>query len=179
MDVIDRVSKRIGRVRAGRRSQPLPRSSVVRSLPLAIVGAFAATSLCASSADAALARAARSVTVHDEAHLHLIRSSGSLLIDEGAASGTLPGTVLLRFTYDGSPTVGARFTIRGAGWTIEARGQGKLSNPTSPNPSFSGSLTIASGSGRFAHAHGSGELYGVFHRRGYGLTVQAIGKLTY
>jgi hypothetical protein len=148
-------------------------------LRLVVAAALGTAIACAPSAGGATARAARSVTVHDEAHLHLIRSSGSLLIDEGRAAGTLPGTVLLQFTYDGSPTVGARFTIRGAGWAIQARGQSKLSNPTSPSPSFSGSLTITGGSGRYAHAHGSGELYGVFYRRSYGLTVQAIGKLAY
>jgi hypothetical protein len=47
------------------------------------------------------------------------------------------------------------------------------------NPSFRGSLTITGGSGRYAHAGGSGELFGVFYRRSFALTVQAIGKLRY
>jgi hypothetical protein len=126
-----------------------------------------------------VARSARTVRVHDEGHLHFSSSSGSQLIDEGSASGTLPGKVRLRFTYDGSPIVSAQFTVRGAGWSIRARARGRLSNPTSPSPSFRGSLTITGGSGRYAHARGSGELFGVFNRRSYGLTVQAIGKLTY
>jgi len=102
-----------------------------------------------------------------------------MLIDEGPATGTLRGKVNLHFTYDGSPSVSAQFTIFGAGWSLRARGKGTLSNPTSPTPSFRGSLTINGGSGRYAHARGSGELFGVFNRRSYGITVQAIGKLTY
>jgi hypothetical protein len=40
-------------------------------------------------------------------------------------------------------------------------------------------MTITGGSGRYAHAHGGGELFGVYYRRSYALTVQAIGKLPY
>jgi hypothetical protein len=126
-----------------------------------------------------VARSARTLKVHDEAHLRFSNSSGSQLIDEGSAWGTLPGKVRLQFTYDGSPTVSAQLTVRGASWSIRAHARGRLSNPTSPSPSFRGSLTITGGSGRYAHARGTGELFGVFNRRNYGLTVQAIGKLTY
>lgn len=130
-------------------------------------------------AESPLARSSQVLKVRDEGRLHFVSSSGSQLIDEGPAFGTLRGRVQLHFTYDGSPSVSARFTIFGAGWSIRARGQGRLSNPTSPTPSFRGSLTISGGSGRYAHARATGELFGVFNRRTYGLTVQAIGKLTY
>jgi hypothetical protein len=119
------------------------------------------------------------LSVHDEGHLRYIRSSGSAIIDEGRASGTFPGWVKVHFTYNGEPTVGARFTISGTGGSITARGSARLSSPTSPTPSFHGSMTITGGTGRYAHVHGGGELYGVYNRRSYGLTVQAIGKLPY
>jgi len=125
------------------------------------------------------ARAARSLNVRDEGHLRFIRSSGSELLDEGRAAGSFPGWVKVRFTYNGEPTVSARFTIYGAGGSISARGSGRLSNPVSPSPSFRGHLLVTGGSGRYAHVHGIGELFGVFNRRSYGLTVQAIGKLSY
>jgi hypothetical protein len=143
------------------------------------VAALLGTCALAWGAEGPIARSAHTLKVHDEAHLHFLSSSGSLLIDEGPASGTLRGKVRLHFTYDGSPTVSAQLMFSGAGWSMRARGQGRLSNPTSLTPSFRGSLTIYGGSGRYAHAHGSGELFGIFNRRNYGLTVQAIGKLTY
>jgi hypothetical protein len=171
---------RVGRVRDRRRSARAASAAAIPLLCTLVIASFigeAATS--AWGIEVPVARSARTVKVHDEGHLHFSSSSGSQLIDYGSASGTLPGRVRLHFTYDGSPTVSAQFTISGAGWSIRARAQGRLSNPTSPNPSFRGSLTITGGSGRYAHARGSGELFGVFNRRSYGLTVQAIGKLTY
>jgi hypothetical protein len=125
------------------------------------------------------AQVARVLNVRDEGRLHYIKSSGSVIIDEGRASGTFPGGVKVRFTYDGEPTVGARFTISGAQGSISASGTARLSSPTSPSPSFHGSMTITGGTGRYAHVHGGGQLFGVYYRRSYGLTVQAVGKLPY
>jgi hypothetical protein len=125
------------------------------------------------------AHAARTLNVHDEGRLHFIKSSGSQVIDEGHAAGTFPGWVKVRFTYNGEPTVSAQFTIYGSGGSISARGSGILSSPVSTTPSFRGRMYASGGSGRYSHVHGSGELFGVFNRRSYGLTVQAIGKLSY
>lgn len=125
------------------------------------------------------ARAAHALSVRDEGHLRFIKSSGSQLLDEGRATGSFPGWVKVRFTYNGEPDVSAQFTISGATGTISARGSGRLSSPVSPTPSFRGAMSVTSGSGRYAHAHGSGEIFGVFNRRNYALTVQAVGKLNY
>lgn len=125
------------------------------------------------------ARTARVLNVRDEGRLHYVRSSGELIIDEGRATGSFAGWVKVRFLYNGEPTVGARFTIYGGGGSISARGTARLSSPTSPSPSFHGTMTITGGSGRYAHVRGGGELYGVYYRRSYALTVQAIGKLPY
>lgn len=117
--------------------------------------------------------------MRDEGHLRFVRASGSLLIDEGHVSGTFPGSVKVRFVYDGAPNVTARFTISGSAGSISAKGSAKLSSPTSPAPSFRGKMQITGGTGRYAHVHGSGELFGVFNRRTYALTVQAVGKLPF
>lgn len=122
---------------------------------------------------------ARSISVRDEGRLRLVKSSGSQLIDEGPATGTIPGTARIVFVYNGNPTVSARITINGRGGSIEAHGTGRLSNPSSSSPSFKGALTITAGGGRYARAHGSGQLYGVFYRRSYAITVQTRGTLDY
>ena len=102
-----------------------------------------------------------------------------MLYDEGSANGSVPGTVKVRFVYDGDPQVSATITIYAHGGTITARGSARLSSPTSASPSFAGTLSIDSGSGRYSHAHGGGRLYGVFYRRSYGLIVQTQGTLDY
>ena len=143
-------------------------------------GAGGATPAAAPAAPSRhMAGVARTLSVRDEGHLHFISGSGSQLIDEGRATGTFPGWVKVRFTYNGEPAVSASLTLYGSGGSISARGSGRLSNPVSPTPSFHGRLSVTRGSGRYAHIHGSGEVFGVFNRRNYGLTVQAIGKLYY
>jgi len=150
---------------------------------LGALGAIAAATGTGTSALGAAehpaAHIAHTLSVRDEGHLRFVKSSGSQLLDEGRATGSFPGWVKVRFTYNGEPDVSAQFTISGAGGTISARGSGRLSSPVSPTPSFRGAMSATGGSGRYAHAHGSGEIFGVFNRRSYALTVQAIGKLNY
>lgn len=124
-----------------------------------------------------VARAAHSLEVRDESHMHLIHESGSLLLKEGPATGTLPGTVKVRFNV--GATISAYFTIypRGGG-SIIGHGKGAL-HSTGTYATFGGTLTVTGGSGRYAHAHGGGGLYGAINRHSYALTVQAIGKLSY
>ncbi len=149
----------------------------VSALGIATAVAIGAPALASSGG--ASAHAARVLNVRDEGRLHYVRSSGEQIIDEGHATGSFAGWVKVRFLYNGEPTVSARFTIYGSAGTVSARGTARLSSLTSPSPSFHGSMTITGGSGRYAHVHGGGELYGVYYRRSYALTVQAIGKLPY
>ncbi len=176
------VAETIHREMSYPRFTPTPAAALAALVAAAVILAAAPAGartppLAASRLPAA--HAARVLNVRDEGHLHFIRASGSLLIDEGRAGGSFPGTVKVRFLYDGEPNVSAQFTISGSGGSISARGTGRLSSPVSATPSFKGAMTITGGSGRYAHIHGRGELFGVFNRRTYALTVQAIGKLPY
>jgi hypothetical protein len=149
---------------------------------IVVISALAVSALTGASGAAgrrARSAGARVLNVHDEGKLRFVKSSGSRLLDEGHATGTFPGAVKVQFTYTGDPTVTAQFTIAGSGGRIEARGSARLSSPTTPAPSFRGRMVIIGGTGRYAHIHGSGELFGVFNRRSYGLTVQAIARLPY
>jgi hypothetical protein len=127
------------------------------------------------------ARAARTLNVTDTAHLHNVKSPGSsLLIDEGAATGTVPGTVRIGFNV--GATVEANFTIYAHGWSLVGHGSGALHNSKSRSDvyaSFSGTMTVSHGTGRYAHAHGQGGFYGVINRETYAVTIQTTGTLNY
>jgi hypothetical protein len=125
----------------------------------------------------ATAHASRTLNATDTAHLHYLRSSGSLLYEEGSASGTLPGRMVAHL--DIGPSVSASFTIyvRGGG-TIKGHGTAKP-HGSGAYESFAGSLAASGGTGRYAHAHGHAGLYGVFDRRTYAVTVQTTGRLYY
>jgi hypothetical protein len=119
---------------------------------------------------------ARTLSAIDTAHLRYIRSSGSLLFEEGSASGGLSGS--MRATLTVGATFSASFTIytrvgaiRGHG-TATPHGSGRYE-------SFSGSLVVSGGSGRYSHARGRAGLYGTFDRKTYALVVQTTGKLHY
>jgi hypothetical protein len=85
----------------------------------------------------------------------------------------------VKVSFDIGATVTAKFTIyANGGGSINGSGGGAL-HSTSVYSSFGGSLKVTSGSGRYAHAHGTGTLSGQINRKTYALTVQADGKLYY
>jgi hypothetical protein len=133
----------------------------------------------ASGPAAVLGRAAHTLSVRDEGHLHLVSSSGSNLIEEGPISGTIPGRA--RVSFNVGPTVYASFTIYvQSGGSISGRGHGAL-HSTSAYSTFGGSLSVTHGTGRYAHAYGTGGLYGAINRKSsaYPMTVQTVGELHY
>jgi hypothetical protein len=133
--------------------------------------------VCGAQASSDRARAARTLNVSDEAHLHLASTQGEALFEEGPATGALPGTVKVRLTV--GATVSGSFTIypRGGG-SITGRGSAQL-HSTGAYASFGGSMTVSRGTGRYAHAHGHGGFYGTVNRRTDALVVQTTGRLTY
>ncbi len=150
-----------------------------RRLTVAATGlALAAATLSAAYAAGIrpTARAATTQNVKDEAHLHLTNTNGSLLIEEGQATGQIPGKVKANFEIESAVT--ANFTIYAHGGTLSGRGKGAL-HSTGPNSSFAGALKITGGTGRYKHAHGNGGFSGVINRKTYAATVKTTGKLVY
>jgi hypothetical protein len=138
------------------------------------------TAVMASSVSASglAARLSRSLNATDTGHLKYIPrdSEGATLVEEGAATGRLPGRMRARLnigaTFSGSfvlYTVGG--AIKGHG-TATPRGSGRYE-------SFRGSLVVSGGTGRYSHAHGKAGLYGVYDRNTHGITVQTTGSISY
>jgi hypothetical protein len=161
------------------RSGPLDRGGAKHALGVALltVGAMGFVSAADATATDSWANAAHVLNVKDGGHLHEVRSSGAELLEEGPVSGTIPGKV--KVSFDIGATITAKFTIyANGGGSISGSGGGAL-HSTSVYSSFGGSLKVTGGSGRYAHAHGTGTLSGQIDRKTYALTVQADGKLYY
>lgn len=122
------------------------------------------------------ARAARILNATDTAHLHYVSASGSLLLDEGKATGALPGSMRVHLNL--GTTFTGRFTITTSGGSITGHG-GATPHGSGAYESFAGTLTVTGGTGRYARARGHGKLYGTFNRSNYSLVIKTTGSLTY
>jgi hypothetical protein len=122
------------------------------------------------------ARAARSERLTISARLHYVTAKGSYLFEEGSASGVLAGTVKarVRITAD----ISGSFTFYPRGGSLTGRGSGTL-HESGTYVSFGGTLQVLDGTGRYVHASGEGDLYGVYDRKTLGLTIQTTGTLSY
>jgi len=120
--------------------------------------------------------AARTVKVNDHAHLSLRKAYGPVLLEEGSATGTLPGRTIVRLVE--KKRITATFTIHAPGGSIVGSGGAAL-HSTGRFASFGGWLKVSHGTGRYRNAHGSGRLYGVIDRRRHTLTVTTTGTLHY
>jgi len=101
------------------------------------------------------AHTTRTLDGADSATLHLVRP-GERLLEEGAATGALPGHMRAELSigpvYTGSFTIYTRNGhIRGTG-TAKPHGAGRYQ-------SFAGWLNVTSGSGVYAHVRGRDNLY--------------------
>jgi hypothetical protein len=122
------------------------------------------------------AHAARALKATDTAKLRYVSASGSLLLEEGKATGTLPGK--MRASVNVGATISGSFTIDTKGGTIKGHGEA-TPHGAGVYESFAGSITVTGGSGRYAHARGHTGLYGTFDRNTYALTIQTTGTFSY
>jgi hypothetical protein len=124
----------------------------------------------------ATAHAAHTLNATDNAHLHMVRASGSLLYEEGSASGGMPGHMKANMNIGATFT--STFTIYTSSGTIKGHGTATPQG-SGRYESFRGSIVVTGGSGRYAHAHGNAGLYGTFDRKTYAFVIQTTGKLSY
>ncbi|HEY1688548.1 MAG TPA: hypothetical protein VGF95_06745 [Solirubrobacteraceae bacterium] len=101
------------------------------------------------------ARATHTTTLSEVGHLHLLSRHNFTLTEQGSAAGTIAGTLYVRMVAVSSSRVTAEVQIGTRRGTIAASGSGSYRR-TDGTASFSGSLSIDSGSGDYADVHGSG-----------------------
>jgi hypothetical protein len=144
-------------------------------LVLASGSATALESAWASGTTAARSvTAARALRATDRAALHYVSASGSLLFEEGHASGTLAGRMKVHLLV--GAVLRGNFTIYLRRGSIQGRGEG-VPHGSGVYESFAGWLVVTGGTGRYRHARGRARLYGTFNRNTYALLVQTTGTL--
>jgi len=145
-----------------------------------VIPATAANGAATPSSAHGTARLSRSLAVHDETTMHLVRAVGEALYEEGTATGTLPGTAKVQLHINAAKgSASATFTFFLRGGTLSGHSSGKASGGHNGWESFSGRMTLNRGTGKYAHASGSGNMYGAIYRRTDKLVVQDIGTLHY
>lgn len=144
--------------------------------------AVAATALVPASAGArsADAHAARTISIKETANLRLSNKKGFELKEQGVAKGTLSGTIYIQLLVSSKRTVTANIQFYPSGGLLRANAKAAYRVVTSSQASFSGSLNIAGGSGRYSKAKGSGlKFSGAVHRPSDSVSVSVSGSFSY
>lgn len=163
------------------------RHDIQRGPRLIGVGAFAAVVLAsawstgtlaanAPGANRIAARAAKAITLNESGSLHLTSKRGFTLNEQGAASGTVRGTIYVHLSIVSSSRVTAELNIYPNGGSITAHGSASYHKERT-RAHFSGSMSIERGTGTYAHAHGSGLSFsGTIQRSDDAVTVHVAGR---
>jgi hypothetical protein len=136
----------------------------------------ACTAILFGAIPAMSAMAARSTSINDKSTLHRVKTIGNTLIEEGNAEGTLKGRVKLSLDLEEVRSATSHFVMYLQGGDLLGHATGKATIPKGYWESFGGNMWIDHGTGRYAHASGSGKMYGVLNRRTYVLIVQVTGR---
>jgi hypothetical protein len=96
----------------------------------------------------------------------------------GQATGTLTGSVRSTITLSHSVVLHGTVTINTSRGKLRLKVDGRA-RTLELRTKFNGSATIAGGTGRYAHARGTGKFEGVVNRSTWAATIDASGSFTY
>jgi hypothetical protein len=140
----------------------------------------ATTSSSASPRENTTSNARRVISVSDKAELHLLKAYGNTLVEEGQATGNLPGRVKVNIDINpGRGTARASFTLYRANGTLSGHSSGRSQTAHGGWESFSGKMRLEQGTGQYRRASGSGTMSGAIYRRSDRLLVEQSGRLSY
>lgn len=140
--------------------------------------ALAATALAPASTNAYTAFAARTISLNETGRLHLTSHRGFTLNEQGAASGTISGTIYIHLNVVSTNRVTAEVNIYPSGGSLTGRASASY-RPSGGVASFNGTLQIVRGSGRYSHARGAGLSFsGTVQRANDAVTVHVGGRIS-
>ena len=124
------------------------------------------------------ADASRTFSLNDSGRLHLTSHHGFTLNEQGGASGTISGTIYIHLHIVSTNRVTAEVNIYPSGGSVT--GYATASYPPAGGvASFNGTMTVARGTGRYNHAHGSGLSFtGSVQRSNDAVTVRVSGRMS-
>lgn len=148
-----------------------------RHRALTILLAAAATAVLAAPL-AHGARAARTVTLNDTAHLRLTSHHGFTLNERGTATGTIAGTIYIHLTVSSTNRVTAEVNIYPHAGSITGRA-GASYRAAGPTATFTGTMNILRGTGTYRHASGHALSFtGTIRRTDDAITVRVSGRMS-
>jgi hypothetical protein len=154
-------------------------ATIVSFGAIAAAGPLGADGATAPSAHVApSARVASTFSLNESSRLHLTSKHGFTLNEQGVVSGSISGTIYVHLTIVSTNRVTAEVSIYPSGSSISGDASASY-RKGSTFGSFSGSLSISRGSGRYASAHGSGLSFtGTIQRSNDAITVHVSGRVS-
>jgi hypothetical protein len=114
----------------------------------------------------------------DSGHLHLTSKHKFTLNEQGYASGTISGAIYIHLNIVSVNHVTAEVNIYPSGGSLTGYATASY-HPAGEVATFSGSMNIARGTGRYSHAHGSGLSFtGTIKRENDAVTVHVSGRMS-
>jgi hypothetical protein len=149
--------------------------AALAAMALALVGA---SPLSVGASSAARATAASTITLNDSAHLRLTSHHGFTLNEQGSASGTIAGTIYIHLNVVSTNRVTAEVSLYPSGSSITGEASASY-RPSGAVASFSGTMTVERGTGRYNHAHGTGLSFsGTVQRSNDAVSVHVSGRIS-
>jgi hypothetical protein len=148
-------------------------------LPAVVVaGVLLGVVFAVPASRAATARAAGTLSLSDTGHLHRTSHHGFTLNEQGSASGTIAGAIYIHLNIVSTNRVTAQVSIYPSGSSITGYATADY-RPSGAVASFSGTMTIERGTGRYKGAHASGLSFtGTVARSNDAVTVHVSGRMS-
>jgi hypothetical protein len=154
-----------------------------RGLAAGAIGLLAASvatlALSTGGASGTIARAAHTITLNESGRLHLTSHHTTHLNLQGTASGTIRGTIYIHLNVTSPSRVSAEVSIYPSSGSLTGLSTASY-RANGGQATFSGTMSISRGSGRYAHAHASALRFsGTIQRSNDATTVRVSGPLSY
>jgi hypothetical protein len=123
------------------------------------------------------AATARTIYLNDSGRLHLTSHHGFTLNEQGTASGTIRGAIYIHLHITSTNHVTAEVNVYPSNGSLKGYASAGYRS-VGATATFSGTMTVARGSGAYRHAHGSGLSFtGTIARSNDAVTVHVSGRL--